>query len=170
MLSPPAAWVTSTRTGLLAVASMACTRCSTRCSLARVVPLRGLFVLISASSAPRSLLLNQRSQRMHCAYEPRYAAKLPASCAYGAQNSTQKNATLGEHRPHAAQYTSKHKAHRRAALRSTALQQPDARPALLLVPPRASRFSVLLEAGSTGTRVYVYERVKARKSLEAGAP
>ena len=82
MLSPPAAWVTSTRTGLLAVASMA--RVALPDALARRVgSTRWLDALLdaslvaelmhaaglecgsfsSASSAPRSLMLNQRSQK-----------------------------------------------------------------------------------------------------------
>ena len=44
--------------------------------------------------------------------------------------------------------------------------------ALLVVAATASasRFSVLLEAGSTGTRVYVYERVKAKEIAGSRSP
>ena len=41
---------------------------------------------------------------------------------------------------------------------------------LLLTTATASRFSVLLEAGSTGTRVYVYERVKAKEIAGSRSP
>ena len=41
---------------------------------------------------------------------------------------------------------------------------------LLLTTASASRFSVLLEAGSTGTRVYVYERVKAKEIAGSRSP
>mgnify|MGYP001344077220 FL=1 len=41
---------------------------------------------------------------------------------------------------------------------------------LLLCTVKASRFSVLLEAGSTGTRVYVYERVKAKEIAGSRSP
>lgn len=47
-----------------------------------------------------------------------------------------------------------------------------ARLALLLfaATATASRFSVLLEAGSTGTRVYVYERIKAKEVAGSRSP
>ena len=41
---------------------------------------------------------------------------------------------------------------------------------LLCTAAEASRFSVLLEAGSTGTRVYVYERVKAKEIAGSRSP